>query len=93
MSAEAAGSGGRRISNRTADERCSNCDDEGVFIVGTETRGGSEYDQAGPCPLCENGFRTEYGIGRDKDGREKRSARPPWGPDGYWHGRPFPTAG
>jgi hypothetical protein len=72
--------------------RCDHCDDSGVAIVGIEVRGGVEYDVAGPCPLCQRGFRLEFGIGakRTADGTLVEYENPrggPWGADGFWRGR------
>jgi hypothetical protein len=82
----------RRVANRTADEKCEMCGDDGTVIAASEIRdGGVEYDVAGPCPRCEKGFSVEFGIGRDRDGFELRAKRPPWGPSGFWRGRPAPA--
>jgi hypothetical protein len=77
----------RRIANVTEEEHCEHCLDDGVITVGSELRNGVEFDVAGPCARCEKGFRVEYGIGRNKDGTERRAKRPPWGGAGYWRGK------
>lgn len=82
----------RRIANVTGEETCSRCGDEGMLVVCVETRDGAEYDQVGPCPFCERGYRAEFGIGRDKDGNEIQARRPLWGAEGFWRGREFDEA-
>ncbi len=76
----------RRIPNLTGVESCTHCLDDGVVIVGTETRsrplpaaGTAEFEVAGPCPSCERGFRLEFGGSPE--------SRPPWGDKGFWRGR------
>lgn len=57
-----------------------------------EQAGWAETEEMGPCPLCERGFRLEFGIGRNKDGSEYENPRGgPWGRDGYWRGREAPS--
>lgn len=86
-----------RIANAAGgDEHCAHCGDEGVVIVGTETRRGIEYEQAGPCPFCARGFRLEFGIGAKKaaDGTLVEYEKPdggPWGRAGFWRGRDIPN--
>ena len=77
----------RRIANKTGEERCERCGDEGMLIVGTEMRRDAAYDVAGPCPFCEQGYAVEFGLGRDKEGNTIQAKRPPWGAEGFWRGR------
>jgi hypothetical protein len=81
----------RRIANKTGEEKCETCSDDGTVVASIEIRDGVEYDVAGPCPQCEKGFAVEFGIGRDRDGLETRAKRAPWGPSGFWRGRPAPA--
>jgi hypothetical protein len=69
---------------------CPRCRNDAVVDVGTERRiiagRPADFDQCAPCPDCERGVRTEFGIGAD----DKPSGRSYYGPNGYWRGRTVP---
>jgi hypothetical protein len=82
----------RRVANKTGEEECERCGDDGTVVASIEIRDdGAEHDVAGPCPNCEKGYAVEFGIGRDRDGLELRAKKPPWGPNGFWRGRVVPA--
>lgn len=82
----------RRLQNLTGSENCPTCFDDGLCVVATEpqlTGSGAlvNVELMGPCPRCERGFRAEFGI-RGDESSDVRGG--PWGPDGFWRGRPVP---
>jgi hypothetical protein len=72
-----------RTRNITGRDHCRFCGDDAQVVVAIEKRRWKDteasYEQMGPCPHCERGYRLEYG------------ADSPWKPDGYWQGRELPA--
>lgn len=73
-----------RVDNLEGAEHCEFCCDDGVVVVGSESRVFNglrgDYEVVAPCPACARGERVEF----PPNGRPST-----WGKDGYWRGRPW----
>lgn len=78
----------REFKNYTQDVNCPHCVDYLVVYMIQQPPYGEEM---APCPYCERGYRLEFGYGKSRDGKEFRSANPPWGAEGFWRGREVPV--
>jgi hypothetical protein len=76
------------LDNWPGDAHCPYCCNDGQVCVGTARWVGADFEQMGPCPRCQRGYRVEFGIGVDKHGNDVQAKRPAWGKDGYWRGQP-----
>lgn len=68
----------RYFRNRTTNDRCARCLDDGLIVVGTQRHLGVDCEQYGPCPVCEVGAELEFPT---------KGGRAPWGEDGFWASR------
>ncbi len=77
----------QRTANLTGRQHCDWCDQGLALAAIRPTPIGDGAPEYGPCPWCELGARLEFPTGKPGP-KGERGARPSWGLDGYWQGRP-----